>query len=147
MSNGMHGAYSKMLGASWNKLPACHLHCFLNFTDLHVKVRWTRLVTRRRWISCCPLIRGNFSPKSSNENFTLYLRLFFSLVLWPIYLTGSCMGVCTYMAWYSCGAQKMFRLPHNFELKFFDSGLYFVQYENNFKNPLFRVGSGSGYND
>ena len=31
-----------------------------------------------------------------------------------------------------------------FMLEFVDSGLYFVQDENNFINPLLQVGSGSG---
>ena len=32
-------------------------------------------------------------------------------------------------------------------LEFVDSGLYFVQDENNFINPLLQVGSGSGFNE
>ena len=32
-------------------------------------------------------------------------------------------------------------------LEFVDSGLYIVQDENNFINPLLQVGAGSGYNE
>ena len=35
-------------------------------------------------------------------------------------------------------------INHHFMLVFVDSGLYFVQDENNFINPLLQVGSGSG---
>ena len=34
-------------------------------------------------------------------------------------------------------------INHHFMLEFVDSGLYFVQNENNFINPLFQEGSGS----
>ena len=34
-------------------------------------------------------------------------------------------------------------INHHFMLEFVDSGLYFVQDENNFINPLLEVGSGS----
>ena len=35
-------------------------------------------------------------------------------------------------------------INHHFMLAFVDSGLYFVQDEKNFINPLLQVGSGSG---
>ena len=35
-------------------------------------------------------------------------------------------------------------INHHFMLEFVDSGLYFVQDENNFIHPLLLVGSGSG---
>ena len=35
-------------------------------------------------------------------------------------------------------------INHHFLLEFVDSGLYVVQDENNFTNPLLQVGSGSG---
>ena len=34
-------------------------------------------------------------------------------------------------------------INHNFKIEFVDSGLYFVQDENNLINPLLQVGSGS----
>ena len=35
-------------------------------------------------------------------------------------------------------------MNHHFMLEFVDSGLYFVEYENNVINPLLQVGFGSG---
>ena len=39
--------------------------------------------------------------------------------------------------------KKFDLINHHFKLEFVDSGLYFVQDENNFINPLLQVGSGS----
>ena len=38
-------------------------------------------------------------------------------------------------------------INHHFKHEFVDSGLYVVQGENNFINPLLQVGSGSGFNE
>ena len=42
---------------------------------------------------------------------------------------------------------KVYLINHHFKLEFINSGLYFVQDENNFINPLLQVGSGSGFNE